>query len=274
MKFTKMEGLANDFIVTHHLSEEDSLLIQKKAQGLCDRRRGIGGDGVILVLPSEKADYRMRIFNADGSEPEMCGNGVRCFALYLKKTGLWKNTKLSIETLSGIISTEFNGDLIKVNMGHPIFDASRIPVAKKNGQAIMEQIPIDDEYFFVTAVSMGNPHAVIYAEELTDDLVLRIGKKIESHQFFPKRVNVEFVKVLSSNEIQMRVFERGCGETMACGTGACAGVVAGIINKKHGNNVTVHLIGGDLFIEWDGSEKHPVYMTGPAVWVYEGDIQI
>jgi diaminopimelate epimerase len=274
MKFVKMEGLANDFILTHHVSEENIDAIRKIAPMLCDRRRGIGGDGVILVLPSKTADYRMCIFNADGSEPEMCGNGIRCFALYVQKTGLWKKPGLSVETIAGVIKTEISGDQIKVTMGAPILDAPLIPVAKQSGQAIMEQLNVDGKNFQVTAVSMGNPHAVIYVDELTDEMVLGYGKKLESHPFFPKRTNVEFVKVLSDKEISMRVFERGCGETMACGTGACASVVSGVINKKHGKSVTVRLPGGDLFIEWDGELSHPVYMTGPAKWVFEGNVEL
>jgi len=274
MKFVKMEGLANDFILTHHVSEENIDAIRKIAPMLCDRRRGIGGDGVILVLPSKTADYRMCIFNADGSEPEMCGNGIRCFALYVQKTGLWKKPGLSVETIAGVIKTEISGDRIKVTMGAPILDAPLIPVAKQSGQAIMEQLNVDGKNFQVTAVSMGNPHAVIYVDELTDEMVLGYGKKLESHPFFPKRTNVEFVKVLSDKEISMRVFERGCGETMACGTGACASVVSGVINKKHGKSVTVRLPGGDLFIEWDGELSHPVYMTGPAKWVFEGNVEL
>ena len=269
-----MEGLANDFILTHHVSEENINAIRKIAPMLCDRRRGIGGDGVILVLPSKIADYRMRIFNADGSEPEMCGNGIRCFARYIQKTGLWKKPELLVETIAGINKTEISGDRIKVTMGAPIMDAPRVPVAKQSGRAVMEKILVDGKDFLVTAISMGNPHAVIYADELTDEMVLGYGKKLESHPFFPNKTNVEFVKVLSDKEISMRVYERGCGETMACGTGACASVVSGIINKKHGNAVTVHLPGGDLFIEWDGEFFHPVYMTGPAKWVFEGDIEV
>ena len=274
MKFVKMEGLSNDFILTHHARGKEIDTLQKLAPQWCDRRKGIGADGVILVLPSSTCDFCMRIFNADGSEPEMCGNGIRCFALYLKNAGLWTKQHLSVETAAGIIQTEFIGNDVRVTMGVPILDAPRIPVAKKSGQAIMEQILIDDEYFYLTAVSMGNPHAVIYADELTDDLVLNIGKKIESHSFFPKRTNVEFIKVLSDSSIQMRVFERGCGETMACGTGACASVVSGIINKKHGNDVSVHLLGGDLAVQWDGSLEHSVFMTGPARWVFEGEIPV
>jgi diaminopimelate epimerase len=274
MKFVKMEGLANDFIIMDLLSGQNVDALRRIAPMLCDRRRGIGGDGVILVLPSKAADFQMRIFNADGSEPEMCGNGIRCFALYVRKTGLWKKPGLSVETIAGIIKTEISGDRIKVTMGPPIVDAPKIPVAKQSGLAIMEPVRVDGKDFLVTAVSMGNPHAVVYVDELTDDMVLGYGKKLESHPFFPKKTNVEFVKVLSDNEISMRVYERGCGETMACGTGACASVVSGIINKKHGNSITVHLLGGDLFIEWDGEFSHPVYMTGPAKWVFEGHINI
>ena len=272
MKFVKMEGLANDFILTDELGEENIATLQKNVPAWCDRRRGIGADGVILVLPSTKAGYRMRIFNADGSEAEMCGNGIRCLAVYLKKKELWEKAHLSVETIAGIVGAEYVGDLIKVDMGAPILDAPRIPVAKESGRAIMERIAVDDAYFSITALSMGNPHAVIYSDELTDELVTNIGEKIESHPFFPQRVNVEFVKVLSDKEIQMRVFERGCGETMACGTGACAAVVSGVLNKKHGNAVIVHLLGGDLFVEWDGNASHPVSMTGPARWVFEGEI--
>lgn len=159
-------------------------------------------------------------------------------------------------------------------MGAPILDASRIPIAKKSGSAIMEPIAIKGKNYAVTAISMGNPHAVVYSDELSDELVLGIGKKLESHSFFPKKANIEFVKVLSKNEIQMRVFERGCGETMACGTGACASAVSGILNKKNNNKVIVHLLGGDLCIEWDGNLSHPVYMTGPARFVYKGEIRI
>jgi diaminopimelate epimerase len=194
-------------------------------------------------------------------------------ALYTKN-GLSQKNGLSIETLSGIIKTEIKGDQIIVTMGAPILEASQIPVAKKSGWAIMEHITVSGKDFIVNAISMGNPHAVIYAEELTDDLVLGFGKKIESHPFFPKKTNVEFVKVLSDKEISMRVYERGCGETMACGTGACASVVSGILNKKHGKSVIVHLLGGDLLVEWDGDVNHSVFMTGQAHWVYEGDIDV
>jgi diaminopimelate epimerase len=277
MKFTKMEGLANDFIVTHDTLGGDAALlstIRDKSVALCDRRRGIGADGVLCVLPSANADYMMRVFNADGSEAEMCGNGIRCFAKYITSKGLSDNNNLAIETMRGLIRTSRIGDDIRVDMGPPILSAPLIPTIKSSGRVIMEKLTVDGADVPVTAVSMGNPHAVVYVNELTDDLVLGMGKKLESHPFFPKHTNVEFITVLSGSEIRMRVYERGCGETMACGTGACASVVSGILNSKHGNNVVVHLLGGDLRIEWDGNESHSVFMTGGASMVYDGEIAL
>jgi len=274
MKFVKMEGLANDFILTHDVSVDNVDSYQQKATVLCDRRRGIGADGIIFVLPSDVADFRMRIFNADGSEPEMCGNGIRCFGNYVQRLGLSAKTQLSVETGAGIIIVNMNNGMIRVDMGAPILDAARIPTARAAGRVIMEPITAGDRSFLITAVSMGNPHGVVYADELTDELVLRYGKLLESHPFFPKKANIEFIKVINDGEIQMRVYERGCGETMACGTGACASVVAGVLNNKHGNRVVVHLLGGDLLVEWDGNPLHSVFMTGPAQWVYEGEISV
>lgn len=276
MKFAKVEGLANDFIITGDTLSDAGLLpaVKQAARALCDRRRGIGADGVLCVVPSSAADFGMRVFNADGSEAEMCGNGVRCFALYLKNTKLWDGPRLTVETAAGIIRTSFEGSQVRVDMGPPVLDAARIPVAKTSGEAIGEKIAVDKKEFTVTAVSMGNPHAVVYADELTDELVLTFGKKLESHPFFPRKANIEFVKVLANDEIRMRVYERGCGETLACGTGACASVVSGVLNGLHGTMVTVHLLGGDLLVEWSGDRKSPVYLTGPARWVYEGEIAL
>lgn len=271
-----MEGLGNDFVVTHEISEDNIELIKNQTIRLCDRRRGIGGDGVICVLPSENHDFKMRIFNSDGSEAEMCGNGIRCFALYTKLLNLTNLSKLSIDTLAGVISTELlDNSLVRVKMSTPILNGPDIPVAASSGTVLMKDLDIGDKTFKINAISMGNPHAVIYVDDtITDELVLGYGPKIETHPFFPKKTNVEFIKVLSSNEIQMRVWERGCGETQACGTGACASVVSGIINKLHGNRVTVHLPGGDLVIEWSGNEKDPVFMTGPATKVFEGTVEL
>jgi diaminopimelate epimerase len=277
MRFSKLEGLANDFIVTHDTLEGDTALletIRKKAPFLCDRRLGIGADGVLCVLPSTAAGFMMRVFNADGSEAEMCGNGIRCFAVYLAKKGLSKALTLAVETPRGIITTTRQGNDVRVDMGAPILDAPRIPTAQAAGRVVMHPLVVDGKEYRVTAVSMGNPHAVVYADDLTDELVLGAGKRLEAHPFFPKKTNVEFIKVMNGREIEMRVFERGCGETMACGTGACASVVSGVVNHKHGNQVTVHLRGGDLLVEWDGLEISPVYMTGPARWVFDGEIEV
>jgi diaminopimelate epimerase len=277
LHFLKMHGIGNDFIVTHEITPEQVSSIRKNAALLCDRRRGIGGDGVILILPhiTREADFRMRIFNSDGSEAEMCGNGIRCCARYVKLMKLSDKQSLAFATGAGLISTLQNDDgLIRVTMSSPILDAPRIPTAQASGQVIMHDLQVNGNTFKITAVSMGNPHAVIHVDEITDDLVLNWGKQVETHPFFPNRTNVEFIKVISDSEIRMRVWERGCGETQACGTGACASVVAGILNKLHGNAVTVHLLGGDLLIEWDGSLESPVYMTGPAEVSFKGSIDV
>lgn len=275
LNFIKMEGLGNDFIVMHLTTNKSIQNIIKHCIMLCDRRRGIGADGLIFLLPSTKADFKMRIFNSDGSEAEMCGNGVRCCLLYARSMYLSKKQTLKFETKTGIISTEFSKkNLIRVEMGKPILESSKIPTIKKSCSVIMHDLQVDCKLFKITAVSMGNPHAVVYADEITDELVSFWGPKIEKHPFFPEKTNVEFIKVLSNKEIQMRVWERGCGETLSCGTGACASVVSGIINNLHGNKVTVHLPGGDLFIEWDGKETSPVYMIGPAKIVFKGSMEI
>jgi diaminopimelate epimerase len=272
MQFVKMEGCANDFIVTHLIKKPETII--HKVSRLCDRKKGIGADGIICVLPSKTADFSMRIFNADGSEAEMCGNGIRCFARYVASHKLSQKKNLSIETKAGVIKTQRTGDMVRVDMRPPILDAGHIPTTQKGGRVINKDIPVDGELFKITAVSMGNPHAVIFARTLTDELVLETGKTLERHPFFPRKVNVEFVRVLSGKEIQMRVFERGCGETMACGTGACAAVVAGVLNNKLQNTVLVHLLGGDLKIEWDGDPMHSVFMTGPAEFVFNGDVDL
>lgn len=276
MRFVKMEGLGNDFVLTHGPAADAEETVISRIPFLCNRRQGIGADGVIFMLPSQRedCDFRMRIFNSDGTEAEMCGNGVRCVALCLHELGVTDKQTLVIETQAGPIRTErLNGD-VRVDMGRPVLNAPDIPTTKREGTVVNEPLKLDDRAFVVTAVSMGNPHAVIYADDLTDDLVLGWGGKLERHPFFPNRVNVEFVKVLSEKEIRMRVFERGCGETMACGTGACAAVVAGVVNKKHDNSVTAHLPGGDLIVEWDGDLEHSVFLTGSARSVYHGDIML
>jgi diaminopimelate epimerase len=276
MNFYKMEGLGNDFIITHEVPEKEIQRLKNQFVMLCDRRRGVGADGIIFVLPSDNCDFKMRIFNSDGSEPEMCGNGIRCFALYLKLLKISDLKKLSIETLAGVIITEVVDEKrVTVNMGKPVLNAPEIPVSQCDGRVLMKELNVEGKSFKINAISMGNPHAVIYVEDvITDELVLGYGPKIETHPFFPKRTNVEFIKVLSPHEIQMRVWERGCGETQACGTGACASVVSGIVNGLHGNAVAVHLPGGDLDISWNGNEDDSVFMTGPARVAFKGSVEI
>jgi diaminopimelate epimerase len=259
--------------MTHGHSDADIAAMRSRFVWLCDRRTGIGADGVIFVLEPTiaEAQFRMRIFNNDASEAEMCGNGIRCFHRYCLDAGLTDRDALTIETGAGLIRTALAGEEIRVDMGRPILEADRIPTRQTQGQVIDQPLEVQGRVFRITAVSMGNPHAVIFTDELTDELVWQWGRAIETHPFFPRKVNVEFIQVLSSSEVRMRVWERGCGETQACGTGACAAAVAGILNRKHGNEVTVHLPGGDLLIQWDGNREHSVFMTGPAVRVFTGE---
>jgi len=283
MEFIKVEGLGNDFIMLDCADVAQSNAVASRAVAMCDRRKGIGADGVICVLPATAgsgADYRMRIFNADGGEAEMCGNGVRCFGEYLRLTGRLAK-RFIIETLAGPIEVESagangpHGGNYRVNMGAPRLLPDDIPVVPADvadKDFIMREITAMDKTFRVTAVSMGNPHAVVYSDELSDDLVLTAGPAIQRHPFFPKGVNVEFVHIISADEVRMRVYERGCGETQACGTGACAAVVAGVVSGLGGNDVTVRLLGGDLLISWDGDRGHPVFMSGPARAVFRGEL--
>ena len=276
MQFAKLEALGNDFIVMQAAGPPEAEALAGQAARLCDRRRGIGADGLIVALPPTQggADWGMRIFNADGSEAEMCGNGVRCLALYLRRSGLAPDESLTVETLAGPIRVAWQGEQMRVEMGRPVLEAAEVPTAQRTGRVILREICVEDRAFAVTAVSMGPPHAVIYAEELSDALVLGYGSKLEGHPFFPRRTNVDFVRVIAEGEIEMRVYERGCGETPACGTGACAAVVAGVLTGRSGHRVTVHLPGGDLEVAWDGDPQHSVYLTGPARWVFAGEMAV
>jgi diaminopimelate epimerase len=282
-----MHGLGNDFILIDCIAQRcptEKKDLEALGKRLCDRRFGIGADQILLLFPSQKADFMMRIFNADGSEVEMCGNGIRCLAQYIWDSKLSDKKVLSVETLAGIIRPEKAGDLVKVDMGEPIFEPERIPVnisAESNpplppfskgghGGIIDYPLKIEDREFAVTCVSMGNPHAIILVDDVLRFPVTYYGPMIENHPLFPRRINVEFIEVLSETEIRMRVWERGAGETMACGTGASAAAVATSLKAKTGKKVTVHLLGGDLFIEWAG-DNH-IYMTGPAARVFEGVI--
>lgn len=273
--FWKMEGIGNDFIVMHGYEDLVDTIIEQ-ATKLCDRRKGIGADGIIFILHSTTPNclLRMRIINADGSEPEMCGNGIRCFARYALTQGIVSQESFFVETLAGPIGVSVSRDFVRVNMGPPVLEASKIPTTESGKRIISQKLHAGERVFSITAVSMGNPHCVIYANDLTDDLVLGMGPIIEKNPFFPNKTNVEFILPINDGEIAMRVWERGCGETQACGTGACGAVVAGILNGVHGNAVTVHLPGGDLFIEWSGDEKDPVFKTGPARKVFQGVIDV
>jgi diaminopimelate epimerase len=283
--FTKMHGLGNDFILIdcRHVTLNN---LPELSKTLCHRRFGVGADQMLLLLASQKADFMMRIFNADGGEVEMCGNGIRCLAKYIWDRNLSAKKILSVETPGGIIRPEKAGDLVRVDMGEPVFEPEKIPVKivqsskfkvqsskTKNLTPIIDYpLRIEDREFKITCVSMGNPHAVIFVENLSKFPIPYYGSLIENHPLFPKKTNVEFIEVLTSREISMRVWERGAGETMACGTGASAAVVASNIKGLTEKEVTVHLLGGDLFVEWAGTNH--VYMTGPATEVFEGIINI
>lgn len=265
-----MHGLGNDFVLIDCRDITPPNLSSLSIK-LCHRRLGIGADQLLLLYPSTTADFRMRIFNADGSEVEMCGNGVRCFARYIWDNGLSEKTILNIETLAGIIRPEMKGEIVRVDMGEPVLDGENIPV-NIDGKVIDYPIKIEDKTFYITCVSMGNPHAVIPIDNLVDFQVSYYGPLIETYKLFPKKANVEFIEVLNNSEIKMRVWERGSGETMACGTGASAAVVASNLKGITGKNVTVHLTGGDLYIEW--ADNNHVYMTGSAVEVFKGIINL
>jgi diaminopimelate epimerase len=279
VKFTKMHGIGNDFVVVNALAEsvEESAL-GELSRRVNDRKFGIGGDGLILVLPSKQADYKMRMFNPDGSEAEMCGNGIRCFAKFVYDHKLNPETQLKVETLAGIkvlklMTRAGRVESVRVDMGSPILQRSRIPMrGDDEGPVIGEILKAEGHKFEITAVSMGNPHVVIFDDNPENVPLARYGAAIENHKSFPQRTNVHFVQVCSASEIIMRTWERGAGITQACGTGACACVVAAVLNKKTGRNVLVHLPGGDLRVEWTGDDR--VLMTGPAAEVFQGDITL
>ena len=277
VSFTKMHGCGNDFVVidaTRTLKNWQPSSLQ--AAYLLDRHFGIGGDQLLLLYPSVRADARMAIFNADGSEVEMCGNGIRCCALYLKERGIIPGNTQVIDTLAGLIKPVIEGNMVRVDMGTPILDADDIPVAGVTGRVIDVPVPHIDSTFPVppvTCVSMGNPHAVFFVDNADDVPLEDVGRKIELLPLFPKRINVEFAHVISKNRIRMRVWERGSGITLACGTGACGTVVAGILTGRLDHNVTVVLDGGDLSIDWAG-EGSPVWMTGPAREVFNGTVHL
>ncbi|MGN0412830.1 MAG: diaminopimelate epimerase [Lachnospiraceae bacterium] len=276
MKFTKMHGCGNDYIYINGLvetvrAEEKPELVRK----MSDRHFGIGGDGVIFINPSEEADFEMEMWNADGTRAEMCGNGIRCVAKYVYDKKLTDKTSISIVSAGKIKYLDLtieNGltQSVRVNMGSPILEPEQIPVNLPGDQVIKQPVMVCDKEYEITCVSMGNPHAVVFMDEVKDLDLEKIGPHFENHAVFPKRTNTEFVKVLDRETVEMRVWERGTGETYACGTGCCATVVACALNGLTDHAVTVKLLGGELFIEWD-REKNLVYMTGPATTVFEGE---
>lgn len=275
MRFTKMQGCGNDYIYVDCMSQPPPADPVALSKAISDRHFGVGGDGLILICKSDKADTRMRMFNADGSEAEMCGNGVRCVAKYVHDHGLVKKPAITVETGRGVLSLELetrNGKVhqVRVDMGEPILAADKIPTTLAGNPPVDVPLTVSDHNFRATCVSMGNPHCVIYVNEITDALVHGIGPRIETGPAFPRRTNVEFVRVNGPSEITMRVWERGSGETLACGTGACAVAVAGVLTKRTERKIVAHLPGGDLHLHWSEKDNH-VYMTGPAVEVFSGD---
>lgn len=282
MKFTKMHGLGNDYVYINCLQESvsDPAALSRK---LSDRHFGVGGDGVILICPSEKADFTMDMYNADGSRGAMCGNGIRCVGKYVYDHGMTDKTSLKIETLSGIHDLELTVEdgavsRVQVDMGEPVFEPGKIPVQLPDQDGGMQQVvayPIQvlGKMYRMTCVSMGNPHAVVPVEDPLLMNIEKIGPIFEHLSVFPDRVNTEFIKVQDRRNVLMRVWERGSGETLACGTGACAVAAACFLNGWTDREVTVHLRGGDLFIRWD-EETNRIYMTGPAVTVFEGEVTL
>ncbi len=274
MRFTKMHGAGNDYVYVNCFEEPMPANPAALAREIADRHFGVGADGLIFICPSEVADARMRMFNADGSEAEMCGNGVRCVAKYVFDHGLCEKPDLQIETGAGVLRLQLHVergrvDKVRVDMGEPVLQARDIPTTLPGSPVVDTPLAVADRQLRVTCVSMGNPHCVTFVDELSDDWVLGVGPRVETDCHFPKRVNAEFVQVLSRGEVRMRVWERGSGETLACGTGASAVCVAGALNNLTDRKILAHLPGGDLELEW--SENNHVYMTGPAAEVFSGE---
>ncbi len=277
MKFTKMQGCGNDYVYVDCTSKtlDNPAAVAIKVS---DRHFGIGSDGLILIKSSDKADFFMEMYNQDGSRSAMCGNGIRCVGKFVYDKQLTDKTSIAIDTLAGIKYLDLNVEngkvaSVKVNMGSPILEADKIPVVSDKCPVINEPINVAGKEYRMTCVSMGNPHAIVYVDS-TDDLPLdKIGPLFENHPKFPERTNTEFIQVLGRDSLKMRVWERGSGETLACGTGACASLVASVLNGVSDNKATLHLLGGDLKIEWN-REKNLVFMEGPAVTVFEGEIDI
>lgn len=277
MKFTKMQGLGNDYVYVNCF-EEKVENPSELAVKVSDRHFGIGSDGLILIRPSEVADFRMTMFNADGSESEMCGNGIRCVGKYVYDYGLTDKTEVSVETLAGIKYLKFiikdgKVDMVTVNMGEPILKPELVPVVGEGDAVIDSPIEVAGKEYKMTCVSMGNPHSVVFVDDVDNFPLHEVGPLFEHHKAFTRRVNAEFCQVIDRTHAKMRVWERGTGETLACGTGTCATAVACILNGKTEDEMTITLLGGDLIIRWD-REKNVIYMTGPARVVFDGEIDV
>lgn len=277
MKFTKMQGLGNDYVYVNCFQEKIENP-SEVAVKVSNRNFGIGSDGLIMINPSKVADFEMEMYNADGSRGEMCGNGIRCVGKYVYDYGLTDKTSISVETLGGIKYLDLTVEdgkvtLVRVDMGSPELVPANIPIVAEGDTVIDAPIVVDGSEYRMTGVSMGNPHTVVYLDDVQGLEIEKIGPKFENHERFPKRINTEFARVIDRSTVEMRVWERGSGETLACGTGACAVAVASILNGLTENNVTVKLLGGDLQIEWD-RDANKVFMTGPASVSFEGEIEI
>ncbi|MBU8912175.1 MAG: diaminopimelate epimerase [Desulfobacterales bacterium] len=281
LDFIKMEGLGNDFII---LDDRDEKIEQYEhypvlAKKLCSRHFGIGADGIILILESLDHDIKFRIYNSDGSQAQMCGNGIRCFAKYLYENKMILQKKIRVDTKAGTVVPEVITDdkdkvnSVRVDMGEPVLFCRDIPFENTNEKAIEERLMVGDKEYHITAVSMGNPHAVVFVDDVEKVDIKRIGPSIENHERFPEKTNVEFIEVINTGELKMKVWERGAGITLACGTGACAAIVAAHLTGRAQENAIVHLDGGDLDIHWNKETNH-IFKTGPATLVFEGRIRI
>jgi diaminopimelate epimerase len=282
MKFTKMHGAGNDYVYVDCFNQPVPQQLEQLAQAISHRRFGVGGDGLILIRPSDVADARMQMLNADGSESEMCGNGIRCVAKFVHDHGIAKKESLSIETGAGVLDLRLQVDTnglvqqVTVDMGPPELNGPKVPTTitplDDHGRVVAVPVEFGGRTLEVTCVSMGNPHCIVFVEKATDELVLGLGPKIETDPRFPNRINVEFVEVISPTEVNQRTWERGSGETWACGTGASAVCVAGVLTGRTERTILNHLLGGDLTLHWDPESEH-VMMTGPASEVFSGEFQ-
>lgn len=276
IKFTKMHGLGNDYVYINCTEGQKIENVSKLAQFVSNRHFGIGSDGLILICKSDIADFKMRMLNYDGTEAEMCGNGIRCVGKFVYDKGLTKKENITVETLAGIKRLKLNikegkVETVEVDMGEPILEPSKIPVISDECPVKNLEIKVDDKVFIFTCVSMGNPHAITIVKNVKDFDIEKYGKVLERDEHFPRRANIEFIELVDKNNIKMRVWERGAGETLACGTGACASVVACNLNGYIENKANVELLGGNLHIKWDKENNH-IYMTGPATTVFEGTL--